>query len=317
MSGKSRDATVERAVDEDADAAGSLEGVGSAESLVDLNLKQVARRLGVHYMTAYRYVRSGRLPAHQVGTAWLVTATDLAAFAAGSLSGIHLPAGPKTTPTSGPGDPDRVELLKSQLVMGNGAGAWSAIESALVAGWSPEEVLVDLIVSAVRRTGPADGEAAAHLAVTTATRSATELAARFRRPGRSRGTVVLGSPQGEHHTMGLAVIADVLRLRNVQVLELGSGASSAAFVQAASRAVRLVAIGIGVTSIDNLDAATAATRCIRAVHPEVPVLLGGHAVANEETAAVSGASGWAGDARGMADLIETYLPTSRAAKASA
>ena len=27
-----------------------------------LNLKQVARELGVHYMTAYRYVRHGRLP---------------------------------------------------------------------------------------------------------------------------------------------------------------------------------------------------------------------------------------------------------------
>ena len=288
----------------------------AADSLDDLNLKQVARRLGVHYMTAYRYVRSGRLPAHQVGTAWLVTAADLAAFASGSLSGTHLPGDGEAKP-SGPGDPDRVELLKSRLVMGDGAGAWAAIESALVAGWSPEAVLVDLLVSAVRSTGPADGEAAGHLAVTTATRSATELAARFRRPGRSRGTVVLGSPEGEHHTMGLVVIADVLRLRNVQVLELGSGASSAAFVQAASLAERLVAVGIGVTSIDNLDAATVATRCIRAAHAEVPVLLGGNAVANEETAAVSGATGWASDARGMADLVETYLPTARSTKAPA
>ncbi|NDH36883.1 MAG: helix-turn-helix domain-containing protein, partial [Acidimicrobiia bacterium] len=30
-----------------------------------LSLHEVARRLKVHYMTAYRYVRSGRLPAQQ------------------------------------------------------------------------------------------------------------------------------------------------------------------------------------------------------------------------------------------------------------
>jgi predicted site-specific integrase-resolvase len=30
-----------------------------------LNLKQVARSLDVHYMTAYRYVRQGKLPARQ------------------------------------------------------------------------------------------------------------------------------------------------------------------------------------------------------------------------------------------------------------
>ncbi|HLU43332.1 MAG TPA: helix-turn-helix domain-containing protein, partial [Microthrixaceae bacterium] len=46
-----------------------------------LNLKQVAQRLGVHYMTAYRYVRTGRLPARREGNVWLVEGADLAAFA--------------------------------------------------------------------------------------------------------------------------------------------------------------------------------------------------------------------------------------------
>ena len=46
----------------------------------DLNLKQVAAELGVHYMTAYRYVRTGRLVARRVGTGWIVATEDLQEF---------------------------------------------------------------------------------------------------------------------------------------------------------------------------------------------------------------------------------------------
>ena len=37
-----------------------------------LGLQEVADRLGVHYMTAYRYVRTGRLPATRIGAQWWV-----------------------------------------------------------------------------------------------------------------------------------------------------------------------------------------------------------------------------------------------------
>jgi len=48
--------------------------------LTELNIKQVAAELGVHYMTAYRYVRTGRLAARKVGTGWVVRAADLERF---------------------------------------------------------------------------------------------------------------------------------------------------------------------------------------------------------------------------------------------
>ena len=50
-----------------------------------LNLKQVAAELGVHYMTAYRYVRQGRLPAWRDGTNWRVDPAALASFVAVEL----------------------------------------------------------------------------------------------------------------------------------------------------------------------------------------------------------------------------------------
>ena len=43
----------------------------------ELSLREAADLLGVHYMTAYRYVRSGRLPARHQGNHWTVRARDV------------------------------------------------------------------------------------------------------------------------------------------------------------------------------------------------------------------------------------------------
>jgi len=51
------------------------------KSLVSLN--EVAEILGVHYMTAYRYVREGRLSAIKEGRGWVVKSSDVTAFRKG------------------------------------------------------------------------------------------------------------------------------------------------------------------------------------------------------------------------------------------
>ena len=47
-----------------------------------MNLKQAARRLGVHYQTAYRYVRSGRLAAVRVGATYEIAEHAIEQFIA-------------------------------------------------------------------------------------------------------------------------------------------------------------------------------------------------------------------------------------------
>lgn len=278
------------------------DGVVLAEGL---NLKQVARLLDVHYMTVYRYVRSGRLVARKVGTGWVVDPDELEHFRAGWSAGGAEPDGAPV---------DWIDRLRRRLVVGDEAGAWREIEAAMVAGWEPEQVLVDMISGAVRATSHDDGPAAGHLAVTTATRMVALVAARFRRSGRSRGTVVLGAPLGEGHTLGLVVVADVLRLRNVDVLDLGTDVPPDAFAAAADMADRLVAVGLGVSTVERLEEVGAVVHAVREVRPEVPVLVGGRAVANPEVAALSGGTDWAPDAVALADLVETLLPVPRALK---
>ena len=42
-----------------------------------MTLQEAAERLGVHYMTAYRYVRTGKLPAEKAGVHWMVDPADV------------------------------------------------------------------------------------------------------------------------------------------------------------------------------------------------------------------------------------------------
>ena len=47
-----------------------------------MTLQQAAAFLGVHYMTVYRYVRLGLLPARKDGARWRVERADVEAFKA-------------------------------------------------------------------------------------------------------------------------------------------------------------------------------------------------------------------------------------------
>ena len=48
-----------------------------------LTLHEAADRLGVHYMTVYRRVRLGMLPARKVGGTWRIDPVDLTGAAVG------------------------------------------------------------------------------------------------------------------------------------------------------------------------------------------------------------------------------------------
>lgn len=271
-----------------------------------LNLKEVAQRLGVHYMTAYRYVRLGRLPAEREGTGWRVREDDVARF-------VTADAG---APTDDTGAVDWPVRLADRLLAGDEPGSWTVVEAALVAGFSPQDCYLDLVVGALARisdVGAAGGldVADSYVATATAGRIVARLGGRFRKPGRTRGTVVLGSPRGEQHSLPIAIVADLVRLAGFGVLELGRDAPAEAFVAAATRVERLVAVGIGVTQVDALSDAADVVAAVRRVLPDVPVLVGGQAVRNPEMAALTGATGWAEDGAGLVAALEDLVKARR------
>ena len=81
----------------------------------ELSLNEVAEKLGVHYMTVYRYVRTGLLPAAKSGGTWRVIADDLENFA----------SRPSNSVGRGHRQLDRhIEPLIASLTRGDERGAW-------------------------------------------------------------------------------------------------------------------------------------------------------------------------------------------------
>lgn len=267
-----------------------------------LNLKEVARHLDVHYMTVYRYVRTGRLPARRNGNVWMVSAGDLERFEAIETTEVMDLDDARNTA-------DWERRMRDRLVLGDEPGAWATAESMLASGHDASAVLA-VVSAAVASSGEDGGIVGSFLAVNTAQRTISVLAGRFRRSGRVRGTVVLGAPGAEGHGFALGTLAVALRLENFQVLELGTGVPPAAFVEAGERAAPVTAIGIGVTTVERLSDAVEVIELVRRDLPDVPVVLGGQAVRNREVAAVTGADAWAS---GAAELVEvvTGLPRRR------
>ncbi len=113
-----------------------------------LGLQEAADRLGVHYMTAYRYVRTGRLPATRIGSQWWVDPGDLGMAGAGT--GV---AGRTRTATRKASQEAAVRRLEDRLVAGDEPGAWTIVESRLGSGSDPDEILMDELGQAMRSVG--------------------------------------------------------------------------------------------------------------------------------------------------------------------
>jgi excisionase family DNA binding protein len=281
-----------------ADATAEVPGDGARPD-GGLNLKQVANLLGVHYMTAYRYVRTGRLPAVKVGSGWVVDEGDVAALLSVGVASFDGPV-------------DWRGRLGDALLAGDEAEAWRVVERALTSGFSPTGCYLELLGGALADIGspagatgrPVDDDAAgSYLATATAKRLVARLGARFRRPGRRRGTVVFGAPEGERHDLPIAIVADLVRLEGFTCLELGADVPSSAFAAAALRSDDVVAIGLGVSRAVNLPAAARTIEAVHAVAPDVPVVLGGQGVRNAEVASLIGASCWAPDGAGAVEAV--------------
>ena len=267
-----------------------------------ITLQAAADRLGVHYMTAYRYVRTGRLPATRDGVEWRVDPADVDRLRAANRSPAKRGSRGKA-----------MERLEQRMLAGDVAGAWSVVESALVSGATPPEIHLELLAPALRSIGRrwADGEitvADEHRASVTAQRIIGQLGPRFARRGRTRGTVVIGAPAGELHSLPSAILADLLRHARFRVVDLGANTPAESFVDAARGAERLVAVCIGVTNggFDDVVAATLGT--LRDAEVGAPVFVGGAAIVDEEHARRLGADGWSGaDAASVIAAVEAAV----------
>jgi excisionase family DNA binding protein len=268
-----------------------------------ITLQEAAERLGVHYMTAYRYVRTGRLPAERNGVQWMVDPDDLEKMRA---------PGPAPRGSDG-GRAERPARLAARMVAGDEAGAWALIEALLASGAEPADVYLDALVPALTLVG--DGWAAGELSVADEHRAAAvaqrltgRLGPRFARRGRKRGTVVVGEPAGEQHGLASAIVSDLLRGAGFTVLDLGANTPAESFVDSCRDADRLVAVVIGATVVGQDRTLRATVRALREGGITAPVLVGGAAIEGHHHAVRLGADAWSGlDGRSAVAAVEAAI----------
>lgn len=258
----------------------------------DLTLQQAADHLGVHYMTAYRYVKLGLLYAEKRGGTWTITAEDLASFQTGAAE-------------AGPG----AGSLEDALIAGDESTAWRLIEAFIAETSSPVNVHLDALSPAMSSIGQrwARGElsiASEHKASAVATRIIARLGSHLSTPGRRRGMVILGAAPGDVHSIPTAMFADVLRAYGVNVIDLGGSPDTGSFIQAAQRHEDAV-IAISVTGPGHDEAIEATVEAIRGTFVDIPIAIGGGAIASQEHAESLGADLWHSDIRAAAHLIAT------------
>jgi excisionase family DNA binding protein len=260
-----------------------------------LTLGDVASRLGVHYMTVYRYVRLGMLPATKQGRSWQVSETDLAAFTAAE------PA------AAGGRGADWEHRFRNRLLAADEPGSWGVVEAAATSGMELRHVYRELVIPALSRIGTMweSGEidvATEHAASQVAARIVARLGPRLNPRGVRRGTIVLGSTATELHGLPLSIAADLLRAAHYDVVEIGPNLPADSFGRRVAVIDRVVAVGIGVTTSGQLPQLAETIRAVRAV-TDVPIIVGGAGVTEIEATEL-GADAWARTAEGAVEILD-------------
>ena len=258
--------------------------------------------LGVHYMTAYRYVRLGLLPARKVGGAWLVAERDLLRFIAERDDSS---VGRKSRPKPRGDDPER---LAARLVAGDRRGSLEIVDAALLhRGY--KDLLVEVLAPALREVGNRWSQgvidvADEHRATEISLELLYQVGNRFTRRGRKRGAVVIGCAPGERHSMPAALVASAVRSNGFSVDWLGADVPATSFVVAARAHPDLAAVGISVSSAALAGSIPTVVAVLREAGIDVPVVVGGAGIDGEDAARALSADAYAPDARAAVEVLD-------------
>ncbi|MBA51326.1 MAG: hypothetical protein CL456_04305 [Acidimicrobiaceae bacterium] len=241
------------------------------EAIEMLSLNKAAERLGLHYMTVYKYVRSGKLPARKSGGSWEVSIKDL-----NSLSSVerapsgrgHRSLGSKSGP------------FLQALLAGDAPGSWLIVQGAFDSGASVEEVVCEVIVPALRAVGEewADGRLEVyeeHRASSVVLSILGRMQGLPQRRGKKLGSVLIACPPQETHGLPAAICAELVRSRGYHPVNLGPDCPIDTIVQAARSTDELMAIVLSTVSSTSPSVLAETVEAIHGSLPETPVMVGG------------------------------------------
>lgn len=223
------------------------------------DLQSAADELGVHYQTAYRWVRGGELKATLSGGRYLIEREDLAAFDAARRA----PTAPRAPST--PRVERSAERVHDFLVTGDEKAVGRITHKLIAEGLSVVDLMQEVFVPALARIGRSwhDGELtiwAEHRASAIAHRVLGQVAPNPR--GRRRGTAVVAAVEGDRHSLPTTMAAIALRADNWRVHHLGADLPAAEIVGFCNQHDLTLAV-LTVTNPTSLGHAQAAAEALR------------------------------------------------------
>ena len=184
-----------------------------------LELQEAADELGVHYQTAYRWVRTGRLQAEMVGGRYLVDLTDVASLDQARRTPVK-PKAPKAVRLDHAAD-----RMYEALMAGDETAAAKITKRLADEGAPVIDLIQQVLAPPLRRIGErwSQGEMtiwAEHRAAAIVERLLGEFATNPR--GRRRGVAAVAAATGDLHSLPTTMAAVALRAHNWEVHHLGA-----------------------------------------------------------------------------------------------
>jgi excisionase family DNA binding protein len=235
-----------------------------------MRLQDAADALGVHYQTAYGWVRSGQLPARKVRRGYEVTEADVQAFAAARLLGQEPISQIKVRDW-----PSQADKLFRAIAAGQETQARRTLDR-LVGHVEMTDLCDRVLGPALRRVG--DEWEAGRLSIAHEHRATAIcerlIAAHSSQPsGRPRGTAVVTTPQDERHGMPALMAAACLRGNHWHVHHLAADLPPEEISRLASQ-VGADLVVLSTASAGGAASAELASRAVRAAVPDATILVG-------------------------------------------
>jgi methanogenic corrinoid protein MtbC1 len=235
-----------------------------------MQLRDAADTLGVHYQTAYGWVRQGTLPARKTPRGYEVSEGDVRDLMARRAAGVEPPQEVKVRDWAAQAD-----RLYTALAAGDEALA--RLDFDRLAAGTPIVGLCDQVIApALHRIGLA--WAAGELSIAEEHRAtaicARLIAPRVRQPqGRPRGVAVTTTPPGEHHALPSLMAAACLREDRWQVHDLGPDLPAAELIGFAEETGATLVV-LSSSTADSVRTAAREARELRQRLPRARVLAG-------------------------------------------
>jgi excisionase family DNA binding protein len=247
-----------------------MSGVNGDDAEKMLELQAAANALGVHYQTAYRWVRSGQLPAQLTGGKYLVSSRDV-----NEVGARRQRPQTRTAPSSARLH-RQSERVNEALLLGDESEVRKIARRLIDEGTTIVDLIEQVISPPLRAIGQDwhDGKLTIwveHRASAIIERLLGDLLPNPR--GRRRGTVMVAAIAGDMHSLPTTMATAALREANWHVHHLGADMPSDELVDFC---VAHAEVDVAVISVTNPAARARAEQAAQQLRSaEISTLVGG------------------------------------------